>query len=170
MSDDRIQHGIDDDPNNDAKKGAELGGIGGAITGAIAGAAAGPVGMVAGAVIGGLAGGVASGAAVGAVDAVDNDNTISGVGHGVTADVNHTAGNVAANVAGTTHAVRQDVSNTAYRTETGVENAVGANGMPGVQTGGHAIDGTPDTRGITEKIADSVTGDVIDDKTGKPVI
>jgi hypothetical protein len=39
----------------------------------------------------------------------------------------------------------------------------------GIQTGGHALDGTPDTRGITEKIADTVTGDRIDDKTGKPV-
>jgi hypothetical protein len=43
------------------------------------------------------------------------------------------------------------------------------NGIPGIQTGGHDIDGTPDTRGITEKVADAVTGDRIDDKTGKPV-
>ena len=43
------------------------------------------------------------------------------------------------------------------------------NGIPGVQTGGHAIDGTPDTRGIMEKTADTVTGDRVDDKTGKVV-
>ncbi len=43
------------------------------------------------------------------------------------------------------------------------------NGIPGIQTGGHAVDGTPDTRGITEKIADAITGDRIDDKTGKVV-
>ena len=43
------------------------------------------------------------------------------------------------------------------------------NGVPGIQTGGRAVDGTPDTRGITEKIADAVTGDRIDDKTGKVV-
>ena len=43
------------------------------------------------------------------------------------------------------------------------------NGVPGIQTGGHDIDGTPDTRGITEKAADVLTGDRIDDKTGKPV-
>lgn len=43
------------------------------------------------------------------------------------------------------------------------------NGIPGIQTGGHAMDGTPDTRGITEKVADAVTGDRIDDKTGKVV-
>lgn len=43
------------------------------------------------------------------------------------------------------------------------------NGLPGIQTGGHAVDGTPDTRGISEKIADALTGDNIDDKTGKVV-
>ena len=41
--------------------------------------------------------------------------------------------------------------------------------VPEIQTGGRALDGTPDTRGITEKIADAVTGDRIDDKTGKIV-
>jgi hypothetical protein len=41
--------------------------------------------------------------------------------------------------------------------------------LPGIQTGGHAADGTPDTRGITEKSADAVTGDRIDDKASKPV-
>jgi uncharacterized protein YjbJ (UPF0337 family) len=41
--------------------------------------------------------------------------------------------------------------------------------LPEVRTGGRALDGTPDTRGITEKIADAVTGDRIDDKTGKVV-
>lgn len=46
---------------------------------------------------------------------------------------------------------------------------VPGNHLPGIQTGGHDADGSPDTRGITEKIADAVTGDNIDDKTGKPV-
>jgi len=43
--------------------------------------------------------------------------------------------------------------------------------IPGIQTGGHAVDGSgaPDTRGITEKIADTVTGNPVDDKTGRPV-
>jgi hypothetical protein len=44
------------------------------------------------------------------------------------------------------------------------------NGVPGIQTGGRDVDGTPDTRGISEKTADAVTGDRIDDKTGKPVL
>lgn len=34
---------------------------------------------------------------------------------------------------------------------------------------GHASDGTPDTRGVGEKIIDAITGDRIDDKTGKIV-
>lgn len=44
------------------------------------------------------------------------------------------------------------------------------NAVPGIQTGGRDYDGTPDTRGISEKAADAVTGDRIDDKTGKPVM
>jgi hypothetical protein len=136
---DGVQHGIDDDPTSDAEKGATLGGIGGAVTGAIAGAAAGPGGAVIGAVIGGVAGAVASGAAVGAIDRVDNDNTVSGVGHGVTRDADY------------------------------VDVDAPGNGVPGVQTGGYAVDGTPDTRGILEKTADTVTGDNIDDKTGRAV-
>lgn len=48
------------------------------------------------------------------------------------------------------------------------DSAMG-NGIPGIQTGGRDIDGTPDTRGITEKVADTLTGDRIDDKTGKPI-
>ncbi|MBC7809048.1 MAG: hypothetical protein H7145_23175 [Akkermansiaceae bacterium] len=83
MSNDNIQHGIDDNPASDAEKGATLGGVGGAVTGAVAGSAAGPVGTVVGAIIGGVAGAAGSGAAVAAVDRVDNDNTVSGVGGGV---------------------------------------------------------------------------------------
>ena len=151
MTDTRTQNEIDNAVNNasgrDTKIGAELGGAGGAAAGAMAGAVAGPVGMVAGAVIGGIAGAVASGAAVHAVDKVDDDDTISGIGH-------HT-GRV---VGGTAEAVKDDVN-----------NALPGNKVPGIQTGGHDIDGTPDSRGITEKVADAVTGDRIDDKTGKPV-
>ena len=147
--DDGVQHGIDDNPNNDAKKGAELGGVGGAVTGAIAGAAAGPGGMILGAIIGGVAGAVASGAAVAAVDQVDNDNTVSVIGDGATTDVNDTA----------------------YTTTSGAYVPTGTvgNAVPGVQTGGYANDGTPDTRGVLEKTADAVTGDPVDDKTGRVV-
>lgn len=86
-NDDNVQHGIDDNPRNDAEKGAALGGLGGAAVGAAAGSAAGPVGTVVGAVVGGLGGAGASGAAVSAVDKVDNDNTVTGVGDGATRDV-----------------------------------------------------------------------------------
>lgn len=85
---DNTQHGIDDNPNNDAEKGAALGGVGGAVTGAIAGSLAGPVGTIVGALAGGLIGAGASGAAVAAIDQVDNDNTVSGVGGGTTGDLN----------------------------------------------------------------------------------
>ena len=155
MADDGIQHGIDDNPTGDAEKGAALGGAGGAVTGAVAGSAAGPVGTVVGAVIGGIAGAVGSGAAVAAVDRVDNDDTITGVGGGVTPD----RGNVVSSAVGST---ADTVSDTAH-------TPVVDNGVPGVQTGGTAYDGTADTRGISEKTADAVTGDRIDDKTGKPV-
>lgn len=81
---DNIQHGIDDNPAGDAEKGAALGGLGGVAVGAAAGSVAGPVGTMVGAVAGGLLGAGASGVAVAAVDSVDNDNTVSGVGSGVT--------------------------------------------------------------------------------------
>ena len=42
-----------------------------------------------------------------------------------------------------------------------------ADRLPGIQTGGHDADGSPDTRGISEKVPDAVTGDPYDDKTGK---
>lgn len=152
---DRVQHGIDDDPNNDAEKGATLGGIGGAVTGAVAGAMAGPVGAVIGAVVGGVAGAGLSGAAVGVVDRVDNDNNISGIGDGVNYDDNRAA-------------VDPTLTSPNYRDPNYVAPVID-NGIPGVQTGGRAVDGTPDTRGIMEKTSDTLTGDYIDDKTGKPV-
>lgn len=40
---------------------------------------------------------------------------------------------------------------------------------PEIRTGGQDADGSPDTRGIMEKTADTLTGDNLDDKTGKPV-
>jgi phage tail tape-measure protein len=86
-NDDNIQHGIDDDPNNDAEKGAALGGIGGTVAGAIAGSAAGPIGTIIGGVAGGAIGAGASGLAVGEVDKHDNDNTVTGVGDGATRDI-----------------------------------------------------------------------------------
>jgi len=49
-------------------------------------------------------------------------------------------------------------------TPTGVPNS-----SPGIQTGGLNNDGSADTRGITEKLSDAVTGDRVDDKTGKRI-
>ncbi len=196
---DGIQHGIDDDPNNDAQKGAVLGGVGGMAVGAAAGAAAGPIGAVIGAAVGGIAGAVASGAAVAAVDSVDNDDNVSGLGHDVTREnrgadyddemdddlgTDRTLVGSGAPAAGTTahnYSTGYQTASATGETLTGdprpistqtagpVEGALGGNQMPGIQTGGRAIDGTTDTRGIVEKTADAVTGDHVDDKTGKPV-
>jgi len=69
----------------------------------------------------------------------------------------------------------QVVQDTVRRTEVEVEPLPGGQHVsrtgatPGIQTGGRALDGSPDTRGVTEKAADALTGDRIDDKTGKPV-
>ncbi len=153
MSDNTIQrtdeaiNEVHNETHHDAKVGGEIGGVGGAVAGMAAGAVAGPVGAVIGAVIGGVAGAVGSAAAVDAVDKIDDDTTVTGLGH-------HTATRVGA------------AADTAATHVTHPEGYV-----PGVQTGGHAIDGSgaPDTRGIMEKAADAVTGDRIDDKTGRPV-
>ena len=159
MADDNVQHGIDDNPSGDAAKGGVLGAVGGAVVGALAG---GPVG----AVVGAVAGGLASGAGVAAVDAVDNDNNISGVGSGVTTDTGNAVSSGVHSTAGTMGNTAHAVGNTAA----GIGNQpVIDNGIPGVQTGGVANDGTMDTRGVSEKVADAVTGDVRDDKTGKVV-
>ena len=203
MRDDRIQHGIDDSPEGDAEKGAALGGIGGAAVGAAAGAALGPLGAIGGAVIGAVAGAAASGLAVAAVDRIDNDDTVSGMGDGVTPDVEdqvddeadedllvedeevavaHTSSRSPDMAAGSGYATPMG-SGSAWPTVTPAEPAnssgmIGGsrsaewtpgNDVPGIQTGGRAADGTPDTRGITEKVSDTVTGDHLDDKTGKPV-
>lgn len=191
IRDDNIQHGIDDNPNGDAKKGGVLGAVGGAVVGAAAG---GPVG----AVIGAVAGGLGSAAGVAAVDRVDNDNNITGIGHGVRSDVDesldHDDDSVYVNNAG------HNVSTPAYNTtgaagtydttstvgSTGTmgnyartndpDGNTGVNRMeelgettPSIKTGGTALDGTPDTRGIGEKTVDVLTGDKIDDKTHKRV-
>ncbi len=87
---DGIQHGIDDNPENDAAKGSVLGAVGGGIVGGIAGALLGPAGVVVGALSGAALGGAASGLAVAAVDTVDNDDNVTGVGAEVTIDPNET--------------------------------------------------------------------------------
>ena len=137
---DSRQH-VNPDGETDAEKGARAGGIGGAVTGAVAGAMMGPGGALLGAVIGGVAGAVASGAAVAAVDTVDGDEPQDGA-----------------------HPIVNDGYPVAHGAEPMIDN-----GIPGVQTGGHAVDGTMDTRGMAEKTADAITGDPIDDKTGKRI-
>jgi len=125
-NDDAVQHGIDDNPNDDAKKGLELGALGGGTVGAIAGSALGPVGTIVGALIGGSVGSVASGAAVAAVDTVDNDDTVSGVGDGVTTkdDLTGTDYTTAPTTAGYT----ADAIPTSYARTTGINEGATAAG------------------------------------------
>ena len=228
MANDNVQHGIDDNPSGDAEKGAVGGAVGGAVVGALAG---GPIG----AVVGAVAGGIASGVGVAAVDRVDNDNTVSGLGDGVTTDAersltgtttpmsnaSHHVGNAVDNAAnagghnivtgeqavtddgksglgtgaivggvvgaavggpvgavigGSLGSVAGGVAgdaNEAAKTDTpvgaGYNDVTPGNNIPGVQTGGSTTAGT-DTRGITEKTADVLTGDRTDDKTGGRVL
>lgn len=82
---DGIQHGLDDDPHNDAAKGSAIGAAGGAAVGAAAGAILGPAGIAVGALAGAALGAAASGLAVAAVDAVDNDANVTGIGAEVAA-------------------------------------------------------------------------------------
>lgn len=183
MADDNIQHGIDDDANNDPHKAKVGGAIGGAITGAVAGSAVGPLGTVGGAIVGGVVAAFASEAAVKEVDKYDNDNTVTGIGEGVThghVSTLHDAGVAVGKeyevgkerVEGhtTSPGYTTTTTGTSYAPESDPYTPTGtANGVPGVQTGGIATDGTPDTRGVTEKLADKLTGDHTDDKTGKTV-
>jgi len=157
--DDGIQHGIDDDPDNDAEKGAIIGGVGGAAVGAAAGSMAGPVGAVIGAAVGGLAGAAGSGAAVGAIDKVDNDNNISGTGEKIDYDKEDD----------TTAEYSIDDSDRLNRARTG--GMIGT--YPGESLDNDLSDTDPlvntDTRGPGERVADAVTGDRYDDKTGRIV-
>lgn len=204
VADDNIQHGIDDSPTGDAAKGGILGAVGGAVVGALAG---GPIG----AVIGALAGGALSGAAVAAVDAVDNDNNISGIGDEIAVDGNASYGSANSGYSATADDMNSPHYREGYRYDattsryidpatgrfidpdsgrfvdtagnyidpamnydtnpsvvSGVNSPLG-NTMPGIQTGGYVADGSTDTRGVMEKTADAATGDNMDDKTGKTV-
>ena len=87
---DGIQHGLDDNPENDATKGAGLGAAGGAVVGGVAGAMLGPAGAAVGAVAGAIIGAAASGLAVAAVDSVDNDDNVTGLGAEVSLDPTET--------------------------------------------------------------------------------
>ena len=173
MADNSIQHGIDDDPNNDPEKAKNIGGVGGAVTGLVAGAAAGPLGAVAGAVIGGVVGAVASKAAVKEIDKHDNDDTYTGIGSGTTHDNENPLHDTGRAVGETLGVAKPNPNDGGYTTTTtgtyDTTPGTPGNGVPGVQTGGHATDGTADTRGMTEKLADKLTGDHTDDKTGKTV-
>jgi len=87
------------------------------------------------------------------------------VGGPVGAVVGGAAGSLLGGVAGdATEAASNPASGTTGTMGTGADVTPG-NSVPGIQTGGHTTAGA-DTRGITEKAADAITGDRTDDKTG----
>jgi hypothetical protein len=142
---------------DDAKTGAAIGGIGGAAVGAAAGSMMGPAGAVVGGVIGGVVGAAGSAAGVAAVHNPDEEE--DGETEYVDEDPVY-ADERAAGTYGTSY------DRTGYA-DTDVD--MPGNDMPGIQTGGRAADGSPDTRGVSEKVADTFTGDRVDDKTGRRI-
>jgi|SRR5579871_1309061 len=88
-------------------------------------------------------------------------------------DAKREARHAAEDLADAAHDLGRNVKHAAEDLEDEVKDDVetrrSGNRLPEIQTGGRAIDGSPDTRGVTEKIADAVTGDRVDDKTGKRV-
>ncbi len=152
----------------------------GAVSGGIVGAAVGgPVGALVGAVAGGMLG--QKGGEVAHEIGDDHDGVdpqtgseglvgrTSGAGAGaVSGAVIGTAGGPVGSVVGAVAGGMLGAGAGDAAKHIGEKEHVG-NGLSGVQTGGHAYDGTPDTRGISEKTADVLTGDHLDDKTGKVV-
>ncbi len=158
-----VAHKVGDDhddvnlsTNSEGEVGRDAGAGAGAISGAVIGTAGGPVGSVVGAVAGGMLG-----AAAGDAAKHMGENTIN-------RETSASTPTVVVTPVQTVPVVGSVVTPTHGHTSVLADDIVG-NGVSGVQTGGHAIDGTPDTRGIMEKTADSVTGDHLDDKTGKIV-
>ena len=195
---DGIQHGLDDSPTGDATKGAVLGGVGGAIVGALAGGPIGAViGALAGGAMSGAAvaavdtvdnddnvtgvgsevaydnseRGVYANSNLGTTSAYDvnNPNYREGYRYDETTGryIDPTTGRFIDPDSGRFVDAAGNFVDPATNYDT--DPALVTNGVPGIQTGGYAVDGTPDTRGIYEKTADTLTGDHIDDKTGSVV-
>jgi hypothetical protein len=140
MTKESVQRKIDNEVNNESNRDTKIGAEVGGAGGAVTGAIAGSALGPVGTVVGAAVGGVVGAVASGAaVHEVDK------------VDDDDT------------------ISGIGKHTKRKVDEALPGNKIPGIQTGGHDVDGTPDTRGITEKVADAVTGDKIDDKTGKRV-
>ena len=125
---------------------------------AVVGSAAGPVGTVAGAVAGGMLGAAAGDAA-----------KHMGENHTQSRKRERNAHGCGRSSPQQTTPVATHGHTTVVTTDTPGADLSPGNEVPGVQTGGHAVNGTPDTRGVTEKAADALTGDRVDDKTGKVV-
>ena len=138
----------------------------GAVVGGVIGTAVGgPVGAAVGGTLGSLAGGVAGDAA----EAADEETMASGTAANNFRNSENTGYNNigAADLNADTPAVGGIGTTAGYRSND-VTDGIG-NDVPGVQTGGMTTRGE-DTRGISEKTADAITGDRTDDKTGGRVL
>ena len=175
---------------HDAVVGAEIGGVAGLLMGLTAIAIPGfgwiagagwLMGMLMGAGVGALAGGLIGALTHAGVPEEEAAYYHEGVRRGgtlVAVKAEDTQAARVAQILSAHGAVNIDERASTYRNEGFVPSTATGTGpsltqpegsIPGIQTGGHALDGTPDTRGVTEKVADAVTGDRIDDKTGKAV-
>ncbi len=192
-----VQNELHTDKDEDKAIGAEIGGVGGAITGAAAGAMVGPLGAVAGAIVGGIVGAAGSSAAVGAVHNYTQDDpdlplqqTVIPTGEEV--DASNTA--VTRTYTGDTveeddeYDDTENITNravvvpptnpgfTADPTHPGmVVPPAGSVDPVNSDLGVNPTDLRPelqhqnveDTRGLGERAVDALTGDTIDDKTGR---
>jgi len=145
------QH-VNHDGETDALKGARMAGIGSAIAGGVAGSVIGPVGTLAGAVIGAVAGTIAGGVAVGAVDKVDGDSS-----------TDHPHDSIDTQSGG--YAFERPLTAVNLEHPSGLQPLT-----PYYDVYEEPQDGnTTDTRSAAERMADTITGDNVDDSTGKRV-
>jgi len=195
IGDDQDDVNVETGSGGDLGKNAGAGA--GSISGAIIGSTAGPVGAVAGAVAGGVLGAAAGNAAKDMGGDPDDPNVVPATYSdpylatdpvvGTTpSGTDYTSAPLGAGLPGVAmpNAAMGGASMGSMGVPgvplesgfTGTGTVVGTdpdltpgNNIPGVQTGGVNADGSLDTRGVTEKAADAVTGDVIDDKTGRRI-
>ena len=128
------------------------------------------MGLVAGAGTGAIIGGLVGALTHVGVPEVDASHYNEGVRRGgilVAVKAENAQAHQMAQILSTNGAVNIDERAAQYQQEGYVPTA--GNGVPGIQTGGYDRDGSPDSRGIAEKIEDGLTGDDVDDKKGQLV-
>ena len=130
-------------------------------------------GMLGGAAVGGTIGGIVGVLTHIGIPEVDAGHYNEGIRRGgvlVAVRADESQSSHIASVLSSAGAINIDERVSQWRQDGYMSNSMGVgNGLPGIQTGGRNNDGSPDTRGVTEKVADAVTGDRVDDKTGSRI-